>query len=153
MLQRNPSIEFRDITRYPIDTLFVDYNKQPIRLLGSVRISISSNGWKVEDAHVLISETRTRNLPGLDLHEQLGVLTTQLRAEPVHLLENIFQDPVSEQWGSFFAQKYAHILSRLGRSNITKSTLTLNSVSYLVNLKDVKFRSISRIELRTKSDY
>ena len=87
--QRNPSIEFRDIARYPIDTLYVDINKQTIRLLGPVRIPISFIGWKVDDVHFLISESRTRNLPGLDLHEQLGVVTTQLRAEPVHLLENI----------------------------------------------------------------
>ena len=45
LLQRNPSIEFRDITRHPVDTLYGDYVKQPIRLLGSVRIPISSNGW------------------------------------------------------------------------------------------------------------
>ena len=28
LLQRSPSIEFRDITRYPINTLYVDYNKK-----------------------------------------------------------------------------------------------------------------------------
>ena len=28
ILQGNPSIEFRDITRYPIDTLYLDYNKK-----------------------------------------------------------------------------------------------------------------------------
>ena len=55
LLQRNPSIKFRDITRYPIDTLYVDYNKKPIRLLGSIRIPISSSGWKVEEAHFLVS--------------------------------------------------------------------------------------------------
>ena len=32
LLQRSPMIEFRDITRHPIDTLYVDYNKKPIRL-------------------------------------------------------------------------------------------------------------------------
>ena len=89
---------------------------KPIRLLGSVWIPISSNGWKVEDAHFLISENRTRNILGLDLHEQLGVVTTQLSAEPFHLLEDITQDPISEHWGSFFAHKNAHVFSRLGKS-------------------------------------
>ena len=32
ILQRNPSFQFRDITRYPIDTLYVDYNKKPRNL-------------------------------------------------------------------------------------------------------------------------
>ena len=53
---------------------------------------------------------------GLDLQDQLGVMTTQLRAESVHLLEDKFQDPISEYWGSFFASKNAHVFSRLGRS-------------------------------------
>ena len=70
----------------------------------------------MEDAHFLVSENRTRNNLGLDLHEQLGVVTTQLRAEPVHQLEDITQDPILEYWGSFFAHKYAHVFSRLGRS-------------------------------------
>ena len=75
LLQRNPSIEFRDIPRYPIDTVYVDYNKHPIRLLGSIQIPISSSGWKVDTAQIFISENRTRNLLGLDLQEQLSVVT------------------------------------------------------------------------------
>ena len=82
ILQRNPSIQFRDITRYPIDTLYVDYNNKPIRLLGSVSLPISSSGWKVEEACFLVSENRTRNLLDLDFQDQLGVVTTQQRAEP-----------------------------------------------------------------------
>ena len=83
ILQRNPSFHFRDVARYPIDTLYVDYNKKPIRLLGSVCLPVSSSGWKVEEACFLVSENRTRNLLGLDLQEQLGVVTTQMRAERV----------------------------------------------------------------------
>ena len=80
-LQRNPSFQFRDIARYPINTLYIDYNKKkPIRLLGSVCLPISSSGWKVEEACFLVSENRTRNLLGLDLQDQFGVVTTQLRA-------------------------------------------------------------------------
>ena len=116
LLQRNPSIEFRDITRYPVDTLYVDYNKQPIRLLGSIQNPISSGGWRVDNAQFLISENRTRNLLGLDLQEQLGVVSTQMKAESVQSLENSSLDPISDYWSSFFVRKYAHGFSRLGRS-------------------------------------
>ena len=58
ILQRNPSIQFRDVSWYPIDTLYVDYNKKPILLLGSVSLPISSSGWNVEDACFLVSENR-----------------------------------------------------------------------------------------------
>ena len=116
LLQRNPSIEFRDIARYPDDTLYVDYNKQPNRLLGSIQIPISSSGWRVDNAQFFISENRALNLLGLDLQEQLGVVPTQLKAESVQSLEYNSSDPISEYWSSFFAKKYAHVFSRLGRS-------------------------------------
>ena len=58
ILQRNLSFKFRDIARYPIDTLYVDYNKKPIRLLGSVCLPISSSGCKVEEACFLVSENQ-----------------------------------------------------------------------------------------------
>ena len=70
----------------------------------------------MDHAHFLISENRTRNLLGLDLQDQLGVVTTQLEAETVQLLENISPDPISGYWSSFFAKKYAHVFNRLGRS-------------------------------------
>ena len=120
LLQRSPSIEFRDITRYPIDTLYVDYNKKPIRLLGSIQIPISSSGWRVADAQFLISENRTRNLLGLDLQEKLGIVTTQLKAEKFQSVDSGSSDPISEYWCSFFAKKYAHVFSRLGRSKSHK---------------------------------
>ena len=44
------------------------------------------------------------------------MVTTQLRAEPIQQLEVKDQDPISDYWSSFFAKKYAHVFSRLGRS-------------------------------------
>ena len=124
LLQRSPSIEFRDITRYPIDTLYVDYNKKPIRLLGSIQIPISSSGWRVANAQFLISENRTRNLLGLDLQEKLGLVTKQLKAETTQSVDN--SDSISEYWCSFFAKKYAHVFSRLGRSKSHKVFTNFN---------------------------
>ena len=70
----------------------------------------------MEEVNFLVYENRTRNFLGLDLQDQLGVATTQLRAESVHLLEDKDQVSISEYWGSFVASKYAHVFSRLGRS-------------------------------------
>ena len=44
LLQRNPSINFPDVARHHIETMYVDYNKRPIRLLGTITNLISSNG-------------------------------------------------------------------------------------------------------------
>ena len=81
--------------------LYVDYNEQPIRLLRSIQIPISFSDWKVDNVQFLISENRSRNLLGLDLQEQLGVVITQLRAESVQLLENFYQDPISDYGSSW----------------------------------------------------
>ena len=139
ILQRNPSFQFRDVARYPIDTLYVDYNKKPIRLLGSVCLPISSSGWKVEEACFLVSENRTRNLLGLDLQDQLGVVTTQLRAEHVQQLEVQSQDPISDYWSSFFAKKYAHVFNRLGRS---KNHKVFTNFKYPLVPRQVKGRKV-----------
>ena len=74
----------------------------------------------MEEALFLVSENRTRNLLGVGLQDQLGLVTTQLSAESVYLRGDKPQDPISEYWGSFFASKYAHFFSRLGRSKNQK---------------------------------
>ena len=94
----------------------MDYNKRPNRLLGSITIPISSNGWKIEDATFLISKNRTRNLLGLEFHEKLVMVTTQLRAEHIHLLGDTPHNPISDYWRSYFAKRYALVFNRLGRS-------------------------------------
>ena len=70
----------------------VDYNKKPIRLLGSIQIPISSSGWRVANAQFLISESRTRNLLGLDLQEKLGFVTTQFKAKTTQSVEYCSSD-------------------------------------------------------------
>ena len=72
------------------------------------------------DAQFLISENRTRNLLGLDLQEKLGIVTTQLKAETIQSVDSGSSEQISEYWCSFFAKKYAHVFSRLGRSKSHK---------------------------------
>ena len=134
MLQRNPSIEFRDITRHPKHTMYVGYNKRPICLLGSVR------GFLFPPM-------------GLDLHEKLGVVITQIRAEPFNLLEDTSQDQISENWSSYFAQLYAHVFNRLGRSKHHTAYTNFKFVLVPRQFKDRKIANISRIEMRKKSKH
>ena len=54
----------------------MDYKKRPVKILGSITIPIPLNDWKIEDATFLISENRIQNLLGLDIHDKLGVVTT-----------------------------------------------------------------------------
>ena len=65
----------------------------------------------------MVSENRTRNLLGLNLHEQLGIETVQRRPAEVSLAEDI-QDvgPTSQFWRDHFVKRYPNVFSRLGRS-------------------------------------
>ena len=63
--------------RHPIETTYVDYNKRPIRLFGSVTIPVSSNGWKIENATFLISENRTPQSQWNAIHNGLGACREQ----------------------------------------------------------------------------
>ena len=76
---------------------------------------------------------------GLDLQDQLGVVTTQLRAEHVQQLEVKDQDPTSDYWSSFFAKKYAHVFSRLGRS---KNHKVFTNFKYPLVPRQVKGRKV-----------
>ena len=65
----------------PIDTVYVDYNRKRIELMGTLIVDVSSLGWHVKSAKFLISENRTRCLLGLGMQRQFGVRTTQVRPE------------------------------------------------------------------------
>ena len=39
-----PNVKFKDIARHPLDVTYVDYNKKPIKLFGSLEIPITSKG-------------------------------------------------------------------------------------------------------------
>ena len=86
LLQRSRSIHFRDVARHPVETTNVDCNKCPIRLLDSITIPISSNGWKVEDATFFFLKTK---------HAIFWVWTFMrscggdypIAAKPIHFLE------------------------------------------------------------------
>ena len=77
LMRRLPNVKFKNIGRYLLSVTYVDYNKKPIKLFGSLEIPITSKGWKIDNVCFLVSENRTRNLLGLNLHEKLGIETVQ----------------------------------------------------------------------------
>ena len=79
LVKRILNVKFKDVARHPLDVTYVDYNKKPNKLFGSLEIPITSKGWKIENACFLVSENRTRNLLGLNFHEKLGIEMVQRR--------------------------------------------------------------------------
>ena len=58
-------------------TQFVDYNKQPIYVLGALKINLRSAGWEVKGAKFLVTERKTGCIMGMDLQGQVVISTTQ----------------------------------------------------------------------------
>ena len=73
-------IKFIPPEKLNLSTQFVDYNKQPIQILGALCTSIRSAGCDVTDATFLVTERRARCILGLDLQGKLGIKTTQKSA-------------------------------------------------------------------------
>ena len=55
LMRRLPHVTFKDVGRYSLGVTYVDYNKKPIKLFGSLEIPISSKGWKIDNACFLAS--------------------------------------------------------------------------------------------------
>ena len=116
-MRRLPNVKFKDVGRYPLSVTYFDYNKKPIKLFGSLEIPIRSKGWKIDNACFLVSENRTRNLLGLNIHEQMGVEMAQRRPAEVSLAEEVQElDPTSQFWRDHFVKRYPYVFSRLERS-------------------------------------
>ena len=113
-----PSAKVFSKQESPIDTVYVDYNRKRIELMGTPIVDVSSLGWHVKSAKLLISENRTRCLLGLDLQSQLGLRTMQVRPErpSVGEISQSNTNETSESWKSHFQQKYQHVFSRIGRA-------------------------------------
>ena len=121
LLRQLPEANFKDVARFPLGVTYVDYNKKPIKLFGSLEISITSQGWKIDKAHFLVSENRTRNLLGSNLHEQLGIETVQRKPRELNSTEDVEKmDPTSKFWRDYFVNRYSNVFSRFGRSKSHK---------------------------------
>ena len=115
LLRQLPEAKIKDVERYPLGVTYVDYNKK--RLFGSLEISIASKGWKNDCARFMESENRTRNLLGLNLHEQLGFETIQRKPTEVYSADEVEEmDPTSKFWKEYFVNRYPNMFSRLKRS-------------------------------------
>ena len=118
VLKSVPSAEVLGEKECPIDTVYVDYNRRRIELMGTLIVDVSSLVWYVKYAKFIMSENRTRCLLGLDLQSQLGVWTTQVRPDRP-LVGEVSQSDLnetSEFWKSHFHKKYQHVFSRIGRA-------------------------------------
>ena len=150
-MRRLPNVKFKDVERYPLGFTYVDYNKKPIKLFGSLEIPIASKGWKIENTCLMVSKNRTRNLLRLNLHEQLGIETVQ-RNQQKSTLRKMCRNwirPLSS--GGITLSKGTLMCSAgWGGRKTIKFSLTLKTLWYLGKLNAEKSPSIYKIESRLR---
>ena len=77
IMDKSNKVRFIQSQKLNLNTKFVDYNKQPICVLGALKTNLRSAGWEVKGATFLVTERKTRCIMGLDLQGQVGIVTTQ----------------------------------------------------------------------------
>ena len=95
---------------------FVDYNKQPINVLGAIATTIRSAGWEVMEASFLITERRTRCIMGLDLQSKVGIHTTQKLVPKDKTRFDVLLCEQPEGWKDKFCSKFKNLFVRHGCS-------------------------------------
>ena len=67
IMGKSSKVRFIPSEKLNLHTKFVDYNKEPIRVLGVLKTNIPSAGREVKGATFLVTERKTRCIMGLDL--------------------------------------------------------------------------------------
>ena len=98
ILETSKNTKFTPRENLNLTAQFVDYNKQPINILGAITTTIRSAGWEVVGALFLITERRTRCILGLDSQSKVGIHTTQKLAPKDKTRIDVLLCEQSEGW-------------------------------------------------------
>ena len=126
-MEKSNKVRFIPSDKLNLQTKFVDYNKQPISILGALKTNLRSAGWEVKGATFLVSERKTRCIMGLDLQGQVGIVTTQKPAPKELTRFDVLMCEHSEGWkGKFFTQ-FKNLFERQG---ISKNHIVSSKFKY-----------------------
>ena len=124
---KSNKVRFIPSEKLNLVTQFVDYNKQPICVLGALKTNLRSAGWEVKGATFLGTERRTRCIIGLDLQGQGGIATTQKPAPKELSKFDVLMCEQSEGWKNKFLNKFIDLLVRQG---ISKNHILSSNFKY-----------------------
>ena len=102
VMDKSSKVRFIPSEKLNLHTKFVDYNKQPISVLGALKTNLRSAGWEVKGVTFLVTERKTRCIIGLDLQGQLGIVTTQKPAPKELTRFDVLMCEQSEDWKENF---------------------------------------------------
>ena len=97
-------------------TQFVDYNKQPICVLGALKTNLRPASLEVKGATFLVTERKTKCTMGLDLLGQVGIATTQEPAPRELFRVYMLMCEQTEGWKNKFFGKISDLFDGQGIS-------------------------------------
>ena len=126
IMEKSNKVRFIPSDKLNLQTKFVDYNKQPISIVGALKTNLRSAGWEVKGATFLVSERKTRCIMGLDLQGQVGIVTTQKPAPKELTRFDVLMCEQSEGWKEKFSLNLKTYLKDKVFRKITLSVQNLN---------------------------
>ena len=116
ILESSKNTKFIPQENLNLTAQFVDYDKQPINILGAITTTIRSAGWEEVGASFLITERRTRCILALDLQTKVGIHTTQKLAPKDKTRFDVLLCEQPESWKNKFYSKFKNLFDRQGCS-------------------------------------
>ena len=116
IMDKSSKVRFIPSEKLNLQTKFVDYNKQPISVLGALKTNLRSAGWEVKGATFLVTERKTRCIMGLDLQGQVGIVISQKPAPKELTRFDVLMCEQSEGWKEKFFNKFKNLIGRQGIS-------------------------------------
>ena len=102
------------------DNAFRDYGNNPLQMIGTMAVTIQSNGWKIHARIKVIGGNRP-SIIGRDLMSQLGFqLVQQSPGEQIMSIGEGNQDALEpegelDSWQTYFSKQFSNLFSRVGK--------------------------------------
>ena len=102
------------------DNAFWDYGNNPLQMIGTMAVTIESNGWKI-NARIKVKGENRPSIIGRDLMPQLGLqLVQQSPEDQIMSIDEVDQEtsgPEGEldSWQTNFSKQFANLFNRVGK--------------------------------------
>ena len=122
IMDKSNKARFIPSGKVKLTTKFIDYNKQPICVLGALKTNLRSAGWEVKGATFMVTERKTRRKMGVDLQVQVGIVTTQKPAQ-----KGLSMCEQSKKWKNKIFNNFSNLLETQG---ISKNHIVSSKFKY-----------------------
>ena len=102
------------------DNAFRDYGNNPLQMIGTMAVTLESNGWKI-NARIKVIGGNCPSITGRDLMPQLGLqLVQQSPGDQIRFIDEVDQEtPVQEgeleSWQTHFSKQFSNLFNWVGK--------------------------------------